>query len=539
MKIAGTWFSLWLLLGGALPAQGYPDSPEPPGRREYKRLHPWALARIREGRTDRALSYLRKLLAGNPGDPETWYMLAVAYSARGRIGAALEAAARALDLGLPPGRIAGGTLTGLEPLAETGLVRNLLETFRTRPVHGPMLGSMTDRSVRIWVRTAREAAVRALVSEKPGLVPAAVAEGRTKKERDYTAVLEVKGLKPGTKYFYALEIGGRRGKVRSFRTFPARGKGGKFRIVFGGGAGYVPSNERVWRTILSFRPRALLLLGDNVYIDAPGIPAIWHYDYYRRQSRPEFRRLVSRVPVFAIWDDHDFATNDCVPGPGVDTPPWKRKVFEFFRDNWVNPCYGGGDGRPGCWFDFRAGDVHFVMLDCRYYRTLREKGASTMLGPAQKRWLFETLLSAGSRHPAFTVLASSVPWTFFAKGKSRDTWNGFREERKEIFDFLSRNGIDGVILLSADRHRSDLWKIEREGEYPLYEFESSRLTNQHVHKTMKKALFSFNAAQSFGVVDFDTTLPDPTVTYRIADIDGKVVFSFTARRSALVAGKGK
>ena len=69
--------------------------------------------------------------------------------------------------------------------------------------------------------------------------------------------------------------------------------------------------------------------------------------------------------------------------------------------------------------------------------------------------------------------------------------------------------------------------------YPLYEFSSSRLTNQHVHETMADAEFSYNAKQSFGTVDFDTTIEDPSLTYRIVTIDGEQVFAKTLRLSTL------
>ena len=131
------------------------------------------------------------------------------------------------------------------------------------------------------------------------------------------------------------------------------------------------------------------------------------------------------------------------------------------------------------------------------------------------------------------MLISPVPWVFKAKGDSKDTWNGFKKERNEIFAFLTKNKIKGMVLMSADRHRSDLWKIERPGDYALYEFNSSRLTNQHVHKTMEAAIFSYNAKQSFGTVDFDTIAADPTATYRIHTIDGEQVFKHTVNLSEL------
>ena len=84
----------------------------------------------------------------------------------------------------------------------------------------------------------------------------------------------------------------------------------KFTIAFGGGAGYVPKNERIWDTIGAIDPRALLLLGDNAYIDDPATPEMQLFHYYRRQSQPEWSKLAKKVPIYAIWDDHDYGSND-------------------------------------------------------------------------------------------------------------------------------------------------------------------------------------------------------------------------------------
>ena len=362
---------------------------------------------------------------------------------------------------------------------------------------------------------------------------------RTTEGNDFTAVIPIDGLKSGKRYGYDVVINDRPQnedveKWRwSFRTLADKGEPTKFRLAFGGGAGYVPPNERMWDTIRAEKPDMLLLLGDNVYSDDPTTPAMQHYCYYRRQSRPEFSRLVATTPVYSIWDDHDFGTNDCSGGPAIDKPEWKRPVWNVFKNNWVNPGYGGGEKQPGCWYDYYVGDVHFVMLDGRYYRNLKpeDNGRSSMLGPVQRQWLLDTVKNSQGK---LIVLCSPVPWVFEAKGDSKDTWNGFKEERNEIFDFLAEHKIEGVVLMSADRHRSDLWKIERENGYPLYEFNSSRLTNQHVHGEMKAAVFSYNKKQSFGTVDIDTTLDDPTITYRVVNIDGEEIHQHTVRRSELM-----
>ncbi len=154
-----------------------------------------------------------------------------------------------------------------------------------------------------------------------------------------------------------------------------------------------------------------------------------------------------------------------------------------------------------------------------------------MLGPVQKKWLLDGVKKSKA---TFKVLASPVPWVLNAKGNSLDTWRGFSDEREEIFSFLEKNKINGVILLSADRHRSDVWRIDRERGYPIFEFESSRLTNVHTHGAQSGCLFSYSAKCSFGQLTFDTTEADPAVTYQIYNIDDELIHTFVVKKSQLM-----
>lgn len=497
--------------------------------RQYKRVHQEAFRTILGGNPAKALADLDTVLAGRPTDGESHYMQAVAHTALGNLEAAKASATMALANGVPAGRFAGGTLTGLDKL------RPALDLDPTVPVHGPVLGNPTGNSIDVWVRTAGATTLRVTASLSADLSsPITSTAVRSTPQSDFTAVATLTDLRPDTTYHYQVSIGGKTSPgTHTFRTLPASGSPARFRIAFGGGAGFVPDNERAFDTILARKPAALLLLGDNIYSDAPGSPAMQHYCYYRRQSRPEFSRLAAATPIFAIWDDHDFGTNDCSGGPDPDVPAWKRPVWQVFQNNWPNPPYASTPENPGCYYDFHLGDVHFIMLDGRYHRDLagtRNNGIPTMLGKVQRAWLLDTLKSSTAK---LRVLCSPVPWAYETKGGSQDTWNGFKKERAGIFDFLTEQQIPGVVLISADRHRSDLWKIDRPGTYPLYEFNSSRLTNQHVHPEMKTAIFSYNKKQSFGLIDFDTTLADPTITYSIVTIDGETVHSHTLKASQL------
>lgn len=510
--------------------------------RQYKRAHQEVLKLIVDGQSDAAVKQLGEVLIKYPDDAESYYMLTVAHASAKRTDEAVTAMAKAIKFGLPPARFIAGPRDLLAPIHSTEAFKKLLTSQANQLVHGPLIGHVTDTTASIWVRTNRESLVSVIVATKAAptveVQRAATRTGRSSRENDFTQVIHVKGLQPNTEYVYDVYVDDYGFLDRGFKPLPGQtfkttapvGKPTKFTIAFGGGAGYVPEHEHMWNTIAATKPDAMLLLGDNVYIDDPKSPAMQKYCYYRRQSRPEFRKLVAKTPTYTIWDDHDFATNDSWGGPAIEDPKWKRPVWKIFAQNWANPGYGGGEKQPGCWYDFHIGDVHFIMLDGRYYRTDPKDAEPNMLGVVQRKWLFDKLKASKG---TFKVICSPVPWTYVAKGNSKDTWNGYKSERDSIFSFLSDNKIEGVVLMSADRHRSDLWKINRSNGYPLYEFNSSRLTNQHVHPEMKQAEFSFNKKQSFGLVTFDTTAKKPSVNYKIMTIDGDEVFDFNLERSKL------
>ncbi|MHC4413071.1 MAG: alkaline phosphatase D family protein, partial [Planctomycetota bacterium] len=467
--------------------------------RDYKRIHRDALAQIVDKQYDSAINTMNQYLAEHPNDHECLYTLAVAYTQKQDVTKAAEYVNQALKSGFDLNRFIAGPRNLLLPLTQAPQFRQLTQKHTSELLHGPTLGSVTDSSAKFWLRTASQLPVQIILSESKQMTSAIKSSiVKTKKDRDFTATVKVQDLKPDTLYHYQLIVNDKKiPTLFSFRTFPVPGAKSKFQVVFGGGAGYTPENERMWNTIATRNPLAFLLLGDNVYIDHPEKPEVQQYCYYRRQSRPEFRSLAAATPLFAIWDDHDFGANDCIGGPDIDNPKWKRAVWNLYRDNWNNPYYAGGEKQPGCWFDFSIGNVDFFMLDSRYYRTDPLKENPDMLGPVQKKWLLEKLKVSKA---AFKIIASPVPFAFGTKpGLQKtaqgmapgylDTWEGFKDQREEIFSFIEKNKIDGVVLISADRHRSEARKIERPNHYPLYEFESSKLTNTHTHTLVPGAIF--------------------------------------------------
>ena len=405
---------------------------------------------------------------------------------------------------------------------------------------GPMLGDVTATTAKFWLRAVRPGKLS--VKVKDGSTGKTVFQGEAQatEGNDLVVVLQANGLQPFTEYVADFSDGsGPVGRDNNrFRTSPSKNQKARFSVGFGGGARYNPPKERIWKTIAGRSPQAFLFLGDNLYQDKPTHRNLQRVYYYRRQMRPEFVELSATTACYAIWDDHDFGANDVSGGLDPFKPAWKVPVWKVFKENWPNPYFGGGAKQPGCWFDFSIGDVDFFMTDGRYYRDFKK---GTMLGPAQKKWLKEKLRASKA---TFKVIASGTLWTETADKGGKDSWWGVPEEREEIFSLIDEEKIGGVILLSADRHRTDVYEIKRPNGYTLYEFETSKLTNNHTHGTKSQALFSYNKGNFFGLLDFDLTKKDPEMTFRCITIDDEDVYSLTLKRSQLQAkadnqGSGK
>ncbi len=504
----------------------------------YGRRGQRQMLHILDGQYSYAVEHCEQWLETEPNDLESLFNLSAARCRQNEPARAAKAMRKAVEGGMPFARFLAGPRQIFKPLQNTDAFRQYAEQYQVKLIHGPMLGSLTDTSAKFWVRTVDEVPVHVVASRSKDLAnPVKSTVATTRSVIDYTAVVEVNELQPDTRYFYEVLLNGEpifAPELPSFRTYPRRSSRKRFSVAFGGGAKYTPANERMWDTIRERAPAALLLLGDNVYIDHPVQFGDLHkYTYYRRQSEPKFRRLVRSVPVYAIWDDHDCAIGDSWMGPYRDKPAWKMSLLEGFQMNWNNPGYGS-EQWPACWFKFSIADVEFFMLDGRFYRTNPYAEDPSMLGPVQKAWLFAQL---NQSRATFKVIVSPVAWSFNTKGDSLDTWNGFRDERHEIFNFLAENELDGVVLLSADRHRSDARRIDRPNGYSLYEFESSQLTNTNPHRLEPGAIFGYNEKQSFGQLRFDTTKVDPTVTFEIISIDNETVHSLTLKKSDLSQNK--
>jgi alkaline phosphatase D len=279
-------------------------------------------------------------------------------------------------------------------------------------------------------------------------------------------------------------------------------------------------HQNFWAPIAAKNPDLFLLIGDNVYGDtratgAATIPTL-SAAYGRLAARPEFRDFRARVPMLAVWDDHDFGWNDA--GGSFAFKEYAERTFEHF--------WGSDDdvrSRPGVYQQMVLGPdgrrVQIIMLDTRFFRSdlqslpYQEKAPplgwyvpstdpqATILGDAQWRWL-----EAAFEAPAdVRLIVSSIQVVTDAHGYEK--WGNFPRDRDRLYALLEQKGVDNAVLLSGDRHQGALYRSPtRPG---LYEITSSSLNFSfarpgEVWKEPDPArLGEMFAAENFGTIDID------------------------------------
>ncbi len=418
--------------------------------------------------------------------------------------------------GLYFGEEAGELESWIDP---AGLHTTCASCFPDTLTHGPMLGALEPDGARVWVRTDATRLVGLRVSDDLDLTDApVVAWAWTSPLNDYAATLQATGLAPDTDYYYGVEVDGvLSGLARPFTTGPAPGAPGLTRFAFGSCS--KADDQPIFATVAAEEPDIFLFVGDNHYGNTGVVDALrWNYRW--SLERPERAALAATTSTLATWDDHDYTGNNTDA-----TAPGRAHALRVFGEYWANPSVGTA-AIPGTFFLQSHGDVDFVVLDDRYHRGLD----GSILGGEQQQWLLD-VLSASTATFKFVVTGSQ--WT--ADG-SADSWASFVPQRDVIFDHIRDEGIDGVVLLSGDVHRSEFRVIDRTsaGAYDLPELTSSPLANSNSGCPNEGEIqVCADSSDYYIVVDVDTLAADPTLEARMMDVAGTQIGTYSTTLSAL------
>lgn len=216
----------------------------------------------------------------------------------------------------------------------------------------------------------------------------------------------------------------------------------------------------------ALRPRCLLLLGDQVYIDPTAglfdpsaLSDRYDLPYERLLRLPALRHILRRIPAYTTPDDHEFEDN-WEPGSGCQTNLDEGRKFFFRYQRMAAPP----PASTQLWQAFTVNGFPFFMADTRTERQGRRAGnldTATIMEKEQWdglcKWLDQ---HAGSDMPKFITSASAlVPRhrkaiNHRAGALRSDAWDGYPVSLEALIARIADLGMRNVVFLSGDEHAS-------------------------------------------------------------------------------------
>jgi hypothetical protein len=360
-----------------------------------------------------------------------------------------------------------------------------------------LLGHVTDRVVRVWLRAREPSEVRLRIGDEVRAVGLAAPDP----DHDRVAAVELDAGEPRPGTPFTVEG---LGAVRHGRFAPSDGQPASFGFMFGSchqpfatvapggilrrqpaGAIYPALRDELVRRDASF----LLLLGDQVYSDAVSAISVREvlaadeqlrdeelvetYRHLHRGSFGErgFRALLEAFPAYMTWDDHDIydGAGSLLEPTAFDDRLRAAATTAYLEHQHLRNPGARPDATPPFDYSFRRGDTAFFVFDLRGCREHRE---GRIVGETQWR-RFEAFLDEAAAAGVTTLfVATSVPVVhaspaFMAAlegiplgiGRDiRDRWDvpAVRHERARLLDLLFGWQTAGprrrVAILSGDVH---------------------------------------------------------------------------------------
>jgi alkaline phosphatase D len=275
-----------------------------------------------------------------------------------------------------------------------------------------------------------------------------------------------------------------------------------------------------------------ILLGDNIYADTTN-PAVMERKYRVRKESAFFQALRKKAPVVATWDDHDFGGNDT--GSNYVMRVESQKLFLEFMDEPANSPRRQHEGVYDSYVYGPVGKrVQIILLDTRYFRSTLATGENnvvpsggkyiphpdpkvTMLGEAQWQWLEKQL-----RVPAeLRIIGSSIQ--FLSEFSGAEAWANMPREKQRMLDLLKKTPANGVLFISGDRHWAELSRLDRPGDYPLFDCTASALTESHKRGSPTPNRFRDGPTYhdtNVGLLTIDWSGKSPKARVQVIDVNG-------------------
>ncbi|MFD0798587.1 alkaline phosphatase D family protein [Maribacter chungangensis] len=267
----------------------------------------------------------------------------------------------------------------------------------------------------------------------------------------------------------------------------------------------------LWDDIQRRNPDVWIWGGDNIYADTDDMEKLKRM-YTEQKAIPGYSKLINTVDVIGTWDDHDYGLND----GGVEFAA-KRESQQEFLDFMDVPASSPRRQQEGIYTSHEykqdAGKVKIIVSDTRYFRTAltpdtetkkrikpNAYGEGTVLGNTQWTWLEKQLSDSDAD---FNIIVSSIQ--VLSNEHGFECWGNFPHEVDRLKRTIADSGAKGVLILSGDRHISEISSAKVKGlAYPLVDFTSSGLT--HAYSKFKGEPNPFRVGEVVSTESFGSVL---------------------------------
>lgn len=285
---------------------------------------------------------------------------------------------------------------------------------------------------------------------------------------------------------------------------------------------YERLEARMADSLETTRPRCLLLVGDQVYIDATGglfdpsaLSDRYDLPYERLLQAKPLRQVLRRVPLYTMLDDHEIEDNW---EPPSGSTKHLRDGVRYFREYQRIAWPPAPSPSAPLWHSFNVGNFPFFLVDTRTERDERTAASfatARIMKCAQWKALRAWLDEHAKRDvPMFVASPASLlprhrKATHGPSGAGAlrsDGWDGYPASFHDLVAHIAGNGIRNVVFLSGDEHISFAsTAIIRDGSGQ----EAARILS--IHSSGLYAPFSFaNATQD----NLDSSETFPSGSYR-------------------------
>jgi alkaline phosphatase D len=374
--------------------------------------------------------------------------------------------------------------------------RNSLEPALEPFYHGIASGDPLSDAVVIWTRITLNETDPVSVNWRMAtdtLFTNVVASGTatTDSTTDWTVNVDVTGLTSDNWFYYDFEHNGTHSLIGRTRTAPT---GGVDHLRFGvvSCQSYENGYYHAYREMVNRNDMDCILhLGDYIYeyatgglgasiedrLEEPTHEIVQLSDYRTRYSHyrldPDLRDVHQQYPFICVWDDHETANNAWSDGAQNHTEGaeglWVNRKSYGVQANaeWLPIRLPDPNNPEKRYRDFNFGDLaHLNMLDTRLYDR-DEQGAGneedrSLLGFEQRHWLYDNLENESAQWKLLGQQVMVAPLTIFGIPVNNDQWDGYPAERDSLYNHITSNTIDNMVILTGDIHTS--WANDLPGE---------------------------------------------------------------------------